>query len=226
MIYKTVALSFLGIAIQAQAAQVFTIDSQNSFVGAYTPVWVNTGPASSSGTVPSYNWNLEWQLTPFSISGTFEAEILQSPFNPDVTRLQLSDIHITPLAPAYTEFSLPAQLTLHEDGTLYMTDWACYNDFFFGNFSCTGGTLGPIRTDEGVYSGAEISLTGDRSSFFIGFGFAEGPTPPEVTDFSPATGLFSYSIHATAVPEPGTGFLLLGGLGITALFRRRRIRPE
>ena len=104
-----------------------------------------------------------------------------------------------------------------------MSDSACYNDFFYTplGWSCSGGDIGPIRTDLGTLIGNVISLEGGRSTFPVGFAYAVGPTAPEVTDLSPVAGLFAYSITAATVPEPGTLLLLLSGLSLAALLRRQ-----
>ena len=222
MLRKTIALCLLCATFQAQSANIYTIDSANSYVSAYSPVWRNQGPLP--GTSPqSYSWGLEWQLTPYAISGTFETEIVQSPFNPRVSRLQFSNIHIASMAPASAGFSLPATLSPYGGPAHYISFSSCSNDGFYGVptiYSCN--IMGAERQDSATLTANAIHMEGELSGF-PGFAWAVGPTiPPEITDLSSVAGMYAYSIHAAAVPEPGTCLLLISGLGLATMSSRRR----
>lgn len=228
MIYKALALATLGVTLQANAAQTYVIDSLNSFVEVPVPVWVNTGPASSSGPEQLYDWMLEVRNTRFSISGSFTTDRVESPFNPGVFRLQIAPVSFETTAPTYSQFSFPSELMFGYGNSLYMDEAAsvCNYDEFFGKnppiYSCSVMILGATRQDHAELLANSILLSGWVSSPNLFIGWAQSPTmPPDITDYSDIAGLFSYSIQANAVPEPGTAFLLLGALGIAGHFRRR-----
>lgn len=232
MLRNAIVLGLLCVTFQAQAANTYTIDPTRSFVSTYTPVWINTGPFPAAASVPgepalpqSYSWWLEWQLTPYAISGTFETEVVQSPFNPGVSRLQFSNIHLTSLIPTNAGFSLPATLSPYGGFRHYIAFSSCSYDDFYGLpeiYSCV--IMGAERQDSATLSGNSIFLKGELSGL-PGFAWAEGPTiPPEITDLSSVAGMFAYSIYAAAVPEPGTLLLLLSGLGLAAMSIRRKKR--
>jgi hypothetical protein len=180
---------------------------------------------------PSYSWHLEWQPVAYAVSGTFDAEVIDSPYNPTVSRLQLSNLHLTTDAPASAGFALPLQLSIAGGGVVHISDRACEDDGFYWTagttWSCTGGNTGPISSHSGTFGAGRIALAGGKSWPFMGFGSTNSPTmPPPVTDYSPVAGLYEYSIQAVAVPEPASSLMILGGLGVLALVRRRQVRRQ
>ena len=225
MLRHTITLCLLCAALPAQAAITYAIDPARSFVGAYVPVWKNAGPVD--GTPDSYQWLLEWQLTRFAVSGTFALETIESAVNPGIFRLQIGELNIRTDAPDYASFQLPPTRSLGSNGSLAMSEDACYNDFFFtpldGNWSCSGGSIGAIASESGILEANELFLQGGKSIPFIGSAFAQDPIAPlPWSDMSPANGLYSYTIHANVLPEPGTLALLLGGLLFVASTRLQR----
>lgn len=240
MIKKILAYCLLGAALPAQSAITYTIDSAHSYVSSLAPIWTlayteNHASLPGEAAIPPSNyWQLSWQYVRYSLSGSFDAEIVYSPYRPEIRRLQLSNVHLSTDAPSYAGFGLPAELSLFGNGVLYMSSVACYQDFFNipagDSWSCTGGNIGTTRVDSGSLSDTGISLAGGESwPFQILSPLVENPTmPPPVTDYTPAYGTFEYVIQSTAVPEPGTGLLILGGLGLSCLFSRRtpRLKSE
>ena len=238
MFRSAIAMCALCTAVQVQAANTYFIDSANSFASSYSAVWKNAGPVFGDSTLPGepgpligYNWDLEWQVTPYAISGRFDTQVIQSPVDPSITRLQLSNIHITSPLPASAGFSLPNQLWLSAAGDLRMTDSPCDDDGFFGSpggySSCWIDSLATRRVDEGRLLGEGLSLAGERSRPILYFGGPDASlTPPELSNYPSGDGLFAYSIRAMAIPEPGSLMLALLGLGLLAKKTRRAPPPS
>lgn len=234
MIKKILACCLLYAALPAQSAMTYTINPASSYVSSLAPVWTfaySEYYASLPGepAIPPTNyWQLNWQPVRYALSGSFEAEIIYSPYNPAIRRLQLSNLNLSTDAPSYAGFGLPLQLSLSNNGELYMSSVACYQDFFDiplgNNWSCSGGNLGMVRVDSGSLNGSGIELAGGDSWQLpiISPLFASPSMPPPVTDYSPAYGSFGYVIQATTIPEPGTGLLILSSLGLCGLLTRRR----
>lgn len=229
MLYKALALAILGVAAHADAAQTFVIDSKNSFVQAYTPTWVNAGPSSAGeGGQTSYNWNLEPKPILFGISGTFQVETSRNPDMPGHGWLTLGNLSLTTTVPSYAGFGLPTHHEFDQNGLLSEPQLAnpC-SSAAGGNvsiiFSCTTNVIFGNETQGGNYQGTEITLTGSKSPVIAWGPPQVGPNEPAPwTDLSLVSDIYSYSIHASAVPEPATLALLLGGLAMTTVFRRRK----
>lgn len=238
MIRKILACCLLYAVLPAQAAITYTIDSAHSYVTSLAPSWSlayteNHASLPGEPPIPPTNyWQLNWQYVRYSLSGSFDAEVIYSPYRPEIRRLQLSNVHLSTDAPSYAGFGLPAELSLASNGALYMSSTACYQDYFNipagDTWSCTGGNIGTTRVDSGSLGDSAINLAGGESWPFqiLSPLFESSTMPPPVTDYTPAYGTFGYVIQSTAIPEPATGLLILGGLGLHCLFGRRRLPAE
>ena len=211
---KNIALCLLCVTFQAQSANSYVIDPENSSVSAYLPVWRNLGPVPGARSPQSYFWGVEWQPTPYAISGTFETGA-----NPDDSRW-FGNFNITSLIPKAAGFRLPMG-----------TNPAGYTWSTFQIFAPCNGTsdfgcyfLSVDKSDFATLSGNTIDLGNGWSvsgSETIITPWSEGPIVPS-GDIPLVAGMYTYFIHATAVPEPGTWLLLISGLGLAALSSRRK----
>ena len=216
MLRKTIALCLLCVTLQAQSATTYTIDPENSSVSAYLPVWRNQGPVPGVTSPQSYFWAVEWQPTPYAISGTFETAE-----NPDGSRW-FGNVNITSLIPPSAGFGpFPGVTALGYLWSAFSLAGPCRGPSDYGcNY------VGVDATDFATLSGNAIDLgrVWSVSNWDLGpiiTPWTEGPTiPPE--DISLVAGMYTYSIHATIIPEPGTCLLLISGLGLVALSTRRR----
>lgn len=237
MLRKILACCLLCAVAPVHAATSYAIDPAHSYVSSYAPVWTNEGPADAGVVslpgevvVPlAYYWRLDWQPVNHNISGSFEAEVIYSPFHPELSRLQLSNIKVVTDAPTAAGFSLPYQLSITGGGALHISNRVCDDDGFYspGYASCSGGNIGPVTTHSGTFGAGQIAMTGGKPPDLMLTSLTRSAEmPPAVTDYSPVAGAYAYSIQATAVPEPGSGLMMLGGLGVLALYLRRQTNRE
>jgi hypothetical protein len=227
MFRTLLAIAVFGASISSSIGGTYSIDSAQSYVSAYSPVWVNEGlswnnavalPGEQPGA-PLYSWRLDWISVHYQLSGTFDALYVTSPVNDYSARLRLSNISLTTNAPLYADFGLPIELSVVAANGLYTSSRACYQDYFYIpagiSWSCTGGTLGLVAESQGSFDSRKIQLAGVQGGlgFFPFSTWGDSSTePPAVTDRSSVAGLYGYSLVAYAVPEPRGILLSLVGL--------------
>lgn len=238
MIFR-IAAPLLVLFVYGQAmATTFQIDPTQSEVRAYVPNWERqrsynnwwepglTDPDTGL-PIPEpelYDWTLTWPLTPFSIQGQFQLDEQKSPWVQDVSRLQLSNLNIISDVPDYANFSLDMATLLSYTPSSQHVQWSsgvCYDDNFYGgNWSCTGFQNGIVWEVEGSFDGETLDISG----YFWGvmapepydyntFTELADTTPPNyLVNFDGVNGLYTFHVVAVqSVPEPKTFILMFAG---------------
>ncbi len=229
----------------AFAGHIYSIDPTQSWVSAYVPSWTAFNytpfpPVLAIGELPTTPtstiiWNLDWVLTNFQWSGTFQGDTEVSPWEPNWAHLAISNGNLQTLLPGYvTAFNLPSFITYSvPTGNVFQINPCLTDDPFYSPNSglCISSSFPPSLA--GLFGGNALELTGGAGGIPLpvftaippGLGTLQqitnpGTPPIDATQFPAATRWASYQLVANAVPEPGTLSLIF--LGVVALYQINR----
>lgn len=240
------AVSFVALIVSGQAmAATYLIDSARSEVRAYVPNWerqlsytnwwtpglVDMDTGLPIPEVVLYDWTLTWPLTPFPVQGLFQMDEQPSPWVADKSHLILTNVNVTSDVPAYANFSLDMATLLSYTPSSQQVGWSshvCYDDNYYGgNWSCSGMTSGIVWEVEGSFDGHTLDISGyfwgemgpyDGNTFV---GLVDTTQPDYLVNLDEAAGLYTYHIVAVqSVPEPES--LLLMSVGFLLIAARLR----
>ena len=174
-------------------------------------------------------WYTQWEERRIPLNLGFDVEVLDSPTGRPVKRLVLSDVSLDPSVPASSPFSLPHMLSWYPgSGAVEWSDHPIYNDGFSdSDFYCSCAFAGNVRYESGTFDGSRLDVQGGigpRLSYASAALASTADTdipPPQLVAQTPVSNAFSYRFVAYAVPEPEAVKLLLVGLGLLAVGRRR-----
>jgi len=220
----------------ALAGLIYNVDPTQSYVKAYVPSWVinpNYGSitlTSDGDFISTPGWQLEWNLTAFSLSGSFDGSVEPSPWVPGIARFGISRQDYKLDASISAAVNLPSSLTFYQSsGDIVYSNSPCSWDLFYPapgpGWHCSGISTGDGPQFWGIFDGKTLDIQGDSGGFpllYLGNCCVETPPPLDPAPFTPQ--YFTYRIVATSIPEPGTLPLIF--LGIAALYQasRRKIR--
>lgn len=218
----------------ASAGLIYSVDPAKSYVRTLVPSWVLNPNYGSITLTPNGEfvsapaWDLQWNLTAFSLSGSFDGSIELSPWVPGVAHLGITQQHYKVGAPISGAFNLPSSLTFYQSsGDIVYNTGPCDFDPFYPapgpGWYCSGWSNGFPAYLSGTFDGKTLDIEGDSGGFpFVYFSSDAylGDTPPPLDPASFPQQYFTYRIVAASVPEPGTVPLIF--LGIAALYHASR----
>lgn len=231
----------LAAALSSAQAAVYDIDPTQSYVKAYMPLWQRVKGAGGATVLipdpagnlpePTYHWELSWLLQSYSLSGSFEMTRVPHASQEERARLYVSDqSKVVTNAPGYVGFHLPSFFA-ESGGSIKYIGGPCFDATFYDGPGwttyCSGWTTGPVRNDEGIRMGGEISIQGVNpgSPMLTNtlFNAPDGLEPP-AADLRAVQDVFEYRLVAvSAVPETDVASLMLAGIALLA-WRRGRTR--
>ena len=221
----------------ASAGQIYNVDPTQSYVKTYVPSWVASTSFGSFTQAPSGElvftpgWALQWNLTAFSLSGSFDGSVESSPWVPGVAHFGITQQEYRAGAPISAAINLPSSLTFYQSsGDIAYDSGPCATDPFYPppgpDWYCSGWSTGFAPQLSGTFDGDTLNIQGDSGGFpLLNISFYIGDTPPPLDPDSFTSQYFTYQIVATSVPEPSTLPLIL--LGFAALYKvNRRKLPD
>lgn len=218
----------------ALAGLIYKVDPTQSYVKTYVPSWVLNSNYGSITLTPSgefvstLGWDLQWNLTAFSLSGSFDGSVELSPWVPGVAHFGITQQDYKVGAPISAAINLPSSLTFYQSsGDIVYNNGPCATDPFYPapgpDWYCSGWSTGDAARFSGTFDGNTLDIEGDSGGFpfvyFSSYGYV-GDVPPPLDPASFTPQYFTYRIVAASIPEPSTLPLIF--LGIAALYHLNR----
>lgn len=224
----------------AMAGQMYSVDSSQSYIQAYTPSWVQNPWSGYTSLTPEGElefvstpvWDLVWNQTTIALSGSFDGVTQMSPWAPGVGRLVISQQTFNVSTPFPIAFNLPTFLTFYQpSGEISYDGGPCASDPFFGpvppGWYCSGFTNGIPPSLSGTFDGNTLDIQGVSGGLVpLLITQYSGEDPPVIdASFYPQNySAYSYRIVANSVPEPDTLPLALLGIALLMISRCRSSR--
>ena len=210
-------------SVSAAAVTRYRTDPAQSFLSFDEAVWKHGARDT---------WYTQWEERRIPLNLSFDVEVLDSAIGRPVKRLALLNVSLDPSVPASSPFSLPHMLSWYPgSSSVEWSDHPIYNDGFTdSDFYCSCAFVGNVRYESGTFDGSRLDVQGGigpRLSYASAVlaSTADTGTPPlQLLAQTPVSSAFSYRFVAYAVPEAETVELLLIGLGLLAVARRRASR--
>ena len=223
LVFAAVLAVAAGISVPVEAATRYRTDPAQSFLSFDEAVWRH----GADGT-----WDTRWVERRIPLNLSFDVEVLDPPTERPVKRLALSNVSPDPSVPANSPFSLPHMLSWYPgSGSVEWSDHPIYNDGFTdSDFYCSCAFVGNLRYESGTFDGSRLDVQGgigprlSYDSAVLASTAGTDTPPPQLLAQTPVSSAFSYRFVAYAVPEAETVELLLVGLGLLAVARRRAHR--
>lgn len=130
------------------ASPIYVIDSAQSYVSAYVPIWTAysytpfyvPGPDGAPPPASTVVWDLTWSLQKFGLSGNFEGTSDLSPWEPPWAHLTITNASILNSLPSYINNAtsvLPTLITYSQTDATVADPGPCLMDPYYPPTSVT-----------------------------------------------------------------------------------------